>query len=235
MRKLQIHPLGLAVILFGLLTWFVALGGVAGSAYHCQVLAEEAEAEAEAVTAAAAAAAAADAANAAANAAASNNTATPIPIAASAIAPPTKPQMKALATCAQSLQWEWFSLWFAFAFLLACAGTAFDAAAFRRGRAALLSFATLLTACLLLSAHNFITKVDISAAIDVRNGATDAAAVGFVLLSFATMTLMLLLAERDGHSGGGLGGHGSNPLAAYDTRLPPDYGAHVRYQANPPV
>lgn len=33
--RLQIHPIGLTVVLFGLLVWFIALGGIGAAAYSC--------------------------------------------------------------------------------------------------------------------------------------------------------------------------------------------------------
>lgn len=35
MAKLQVHPLALAVVLFGILVWVIALGGCAASTYKC--------------------------------------------------------------------------------------------------------------------------------------------------------------------------------------------------------
>jgi hypothetical protein len=36
MAKLQVHPLGLGVVIFGLLVWIIALGGLGASTYKCQ-------------------------------------------------------------------------------------------------------------------------------------------------------------------------------------------------------
>lgn len=36
MTKLAIHPVGLAVTIFGLLVWIIALGGVGAATYSCQ-------------------------------------------------------------------------------------------------------------------------------------------------------------------------------------------------------
>lgn len=36
MAKLQIHPVGLAVVIFGFLTWVIALGGTGAASYQCQ-------------------------------------------------------------------------------------------------------------------------------------------------------------------------------------------------------
>lgn len=36
MAKLAIHPVGLVVIIFGMLVWIIALGGVGAATYSCQ-------------------------------------------------------------------------------------------------------------------------------------------------------------------------------------------------------
>lgn len=36
MAKLAIHPVGLAVVIFGLLCWVIALGGLGAATYGCQ-------------------------------------------------------------------------------------------------------------------------------------------------------------------------------------------------------
>jgi len=301
--KLQIHPLGLAVICFALVAWLIALGGVAGASSQCtkaakqqQAAAAAAEVEAAAALAAAAqqqqqeqqraAAAARAAAETEAEVAAAasanggnaslplltppppvvaaaalvadddandandaNHDATPAPAIpvvaiAAAAASPSRATALAYASCAQSFQWEWFSLWFELALLIALFATALLPDAFRRGRAALLAFSTLSTLCLLLSAHNFITKVDISARVDVRDldqDGVNAAAAGFVLLSLAMMALMIALGKDFSCAGcgqhapvspfldaGAMGAGAGGPHGA-------DYGAHVRYQANPPI
>ncbi len=55
-------------------------------------------------------------------------------------------------------RWEWWTLWFEFALLLAFFVAAFQEHAFARGRAVFLAYFTLATACLLLSAHNYLTQ-----------------------------------------------------------------------------
>lgn len=36
MAKLQVHPLSLGVIVFGVLVWLIALGGIGAASYQCQ-------------------------------------------------------------------------------------------------------------------------------------------------------------------------------------------------------
>jgi len=36
MARLQIHPLGLFIVVFGLLAWVIALGGAGAASYNCQ-------------------------------------------------------------------------------------------------------------------------------------------------------------------------------------------------------
>lgn len=36
MARLQIHPLGLFIVIFGLLAWVIALGGAGAASYNCQ-------------------------------------------------------------------------------------------------------------------------------------------------------------------------------------------------------
>lgn len=36
MAKLQVHPLALVVVVFGLLVWVIALGGLGAATYKCQ-------------------------------------------------------------------------------------------------------------------------------------------------------------------------------------------------------
>lgn len=36
MAKLQVHPLALAAVVFGLLVWIIALGGLGAATYKCQ-------------------------------------------------------------------------------------------------------------------------------------------------------------------------------------------------------
>lgn len=244
--KLQIHPLGVAIICFALVPWLIALGGVSGAALSCTRGANEALASAAAAAAPAPASPAND----------TDAATAPPPIAAAAVVEPppsTVSSYAAYASCAQAYQWEWFSLWFSLTLIVAQLATAFVADSFRRGRAALLAFTTLCCFCLLLSAHNFITRVDISAQLDVRDldqDSVNAAAAGFVLLALSMMALMLALGTNftctgcsssscsggrgpllnggmmvgGGEFEGGGGGAGGT-----------DYGAHVRYQASPPI
>lgn len=56
-------------------------------------------------------------------------------------------------------RWEWWTVWFQAALLLALFVCAFLERSFKRGQACFLAFFTICTQCVLLSAHNFITQV----------------------------------------------------------------------------
>lgn len=40
MAKLQVHPLSLGIIVFGVLVWVIALGGLGAASYQCSQLQE---------------------------------------------------------------------------------------------------------------------------------------------------------------------------------------------------
>lgn len=36
MARLQVHPIALGVVIFGLLVWLIALGGLGAASFQCQ-------------------------------------------------------------------------------------------------------------------------------------------------------------------------------------------------------
>ena len=66
--------------------------------------------------------------------------------------------------------------------------------AFRHGRLVFLAFFVLATQCVLLSAHNFITQLDLVGPIDLKNLSADAnqaAAAGYVLLGITNFVIII--------------------------------------------
>ncbi|KAF8068254.1 hypothetical protein HT031_001941 [Scenedesmus sp. PABB004] len=201
MARLQIHPIGLAVVLFGLLSWTLALGGIGAATYGCQ------RANTYEFCAKTYHRRAARAAQSAPPRAAARDRA-----ARAGDAAPRR------AGAAPRARWEWWNLWFEFALLVALLACSFLEAAFRRDRLVFLAFFVLVTNGLLWSAHNFITELQIGP-IDVKDVAQDAvnaAAAGYVLLGLANFVLIIILGKDFGaepphayaatHHHGGAGG-----------------------------
>jgi hypothetical protein len=99
--------------------------------------------------------------------------------------PPRSIPTHTLTACTtQSSRWEWWSVWFELALLLALFITCFLENQFKRGQLVFLAFFTIATVCVLLSAHNFLTQVALGPlnVRDLGQDAVNAAAAGFVLL-----------------------------------------------------
>ncbi|KIZ07467.1 hypothetical protein MNEG_0477 [Monoraphidium neglectum] len=145
MARLQIHPVGLAVVIFGLLSWIVTLAGVGAASYQCQTT-------------------------------------------------------QSYELCAKDYQWEWWSVWFEFALLLALFITCFLERSFKRGQIVFLAFFVLATMCVMLSAHNFITQVALGPinVRDIGQDSVNAAAAGFVLLGITNFVLIIVLGKDFG-------------------------------------
>jgi hypothetical protein len=97
-------------------------------------------------------------------------------------------------------RWEWWSLWLEFALLLALFITCFLEAAFKRGQVVFLAYFIIATVCVMLSAHNFITQLQLGP-VNVRDLGQDsvnAAAAGFVLLGLANFVLLIVLGKDFG-------------------------------------
>lgn len=102
-------------------------------------------------------------------------------------------------------RWEWWSLWFEFALLVALFVCCFLEQAFKRGQLVFLAYFVLCTGCVLLSAHNFITNIDVGPVNvkDLRQDAVNAASAGFVLVGIANFALIIVLAKDFGYQPAG--------------------------------
>jgi hypothetical protein len=125
-------------------------------------------------------------------------------------------------------RWEWWTLWFEFALLLALFITCFLERQFKRGQMVFLAFFTLAALCVMISAHNFITQVALGP-INVRDlgqDAVNAAAAGFVLLGVVDFALIVVLGKDFGvHQQGGGGGYEAQANGLHS----------IQFQTGPPV
>jgi hypothetical protein len=122
----------------------------------------------------------------------------------------------------RSRRWEWWSLWLEFALLLALFITCFLEAAFKRGQVVFLAYFIIATVCVMLSAHNFITQLQLGP-VNVRDLGQDsvnAAAAGFVLLGLANFVLLIVLGKD----------FGVQPQVQYQQA-----GMGMQYQTSAPV
>ncbi|MEW5304267.1 MAG: hypothetical protein WDW38_011290 [Sanguina aurantia] len=133
MAKLHIHPVGLGLIFFGLLSWVVALGGLGATTSFCDA---------------------------------------------------NRPAGSGHGFCATSYQVEWWSIWFEFILLCIMLATVFINA-FERARFIYLTYLSMATVLLTISARNFINSTFITGGLDLqtyKGTAYNAAAAGCILM-----------------------------------------------------
>ena len=114
-------------------------------------------------------------------------------------------------------------MWFEFALLAAILIVSCLERAFKRGRLVFLAFLVLATMCVMLSAHNFLILISVSAINinlrDVRQDAINAAVAGYVMLSVVNWALIILIglepAEAGASARGGMSTAGADPFQGH--------------------